>query len=536
MLILSSLTQALLATYKSIESKQLQDESLKLEVSQAVSFFGSLYEKMRNAVEFRESHLLRKTAIERILRRRLMLNQQPHEYTELLIRELMWGKYLTNEAISEKRVKKLTSIIKQYLNLRHRALEQLENTNQMREVSDWIIEVLACKMEHFIEPNDKNLAMVNYIYQWLYPSINIAGANDETRNIQTFLAVHDAYNRTDQPMLTYYFLQQYGEENLFKDFWRTYSMTKLHVTNPIRRKITKYIQKQLAPFLILDSLLSLEETDVQEELLSNNQHNLDSGKLRESILSNEKMLAQIVTKLCKQKYSLVTTRLRRAAVRSIIYLFITKMLIALILEIPVDRLLAGHVEIVPLAINILFPPGLMFLIALFILPPGKANTKRIIRRIIDILTLPAYNAERRSFTQQSRVSKPLLTLIFTAIYSITFFLVFGLIIWLLARLGFNIGSQIIFLFFLTVVSFFAYRIKQIPNEYVFKEREGILTPAIDFLTLPILTVGKRLSEEVAKLNFITFIFDFILEAPFKAIFELFEEWVGYLRSKREEIT
>ena len=70
---------------------------------------------------------------------------------------------------------------------------------------------------------------------------------------------------------------------------------------------------------------------------------------------------------------------------------------------------------------------------------------------------------------------------------------------------------------------------------MYKERENVVAPIIDFLMVPILSVGKRLSSDLSKINIITFIFDFILEAPFKAIFEVFEEWFGFMKSKREEI-
>jgi hypothetical protein len=53
--------------------------------------------------------------------------------------------------------------------------------------------------------------------------------------------------------------------------------------------------------------------------------------------------------------------------------------------------------------------------------------------------------------------------------------------------------------------------------------------------MPILSVGKFLSRSLSHLNFITFIFDFIIEAPFKMIIEVIEEWISFVRQKRDEI-
>jgi hypothetical protein len=518
MLNLSPLTQKLIDTYKQIETSKAADQSAKLEVSQTVSFLGSVYEKMRNAVEYRESHLIRKATIERILRRRILLNQRAEDFSESLVRELLWGKYLKNDTVSQNTVKETTSATVRYLNLRRQVIIQLENTDQIGEVSDWIIELLACKLELILAPSPRSDAFVRYIFEWIRPIIELKDENRQTSDAIIYLAVQKAFNKADEQLLRCHFITLYGEENLFTDFWKTYKITNTHVRNPLINKVSKFLKKQNAPFLILESLF-----------------NEKSEKSIKEILQDTKELTSKISQICKLKYSQVNKRLHRAAFRSIVYIFLTKMLLAFLLEIPADRFLEGEIDLVPLAINISFPPFLMFIIALLISPPGSKNTKRITEYIKQILSKEHSDSQKRIFEKKAKVGKPLLTFVFTAIYGITFLLIFGLIFFGLTKVGFNFASQLIFIFFLTVVSFFAYRIRQIPREYRLKEKDGILTPIIDFLMLPILSVGKRLSETMGKINIITFVFDFILEAPFKAIFEVFEEWIGFLRKKREEI-
>jgi len=50
-----------------------------------------------------------------------------------------------------------------------------------------------------------------------------------------------------------------------------------------------------------------------------------------------------------------------------------------------------------------------------------------------------------------------------------------------------------------------------------------------------LALGKFFSSGLSKLNFFIFIFDFIIEAPFKLIFEVVEEWIGFVKKRKEEI-
>lgn len=511
------LTQALLSSLKSFEEIK-RDDSPKIEVSETVSFLGALYEKMRNAVEYREGHLVRKAAIERILRRRIVLNQGGAEYIETLVKEMLWGKYLSTGSVTEKTVEEAKKTALRYFELRRTVISQIDNHNQISQVSDWIVQQLACKLEFILSPNPKVEAITNYVYQWLRGNVHIKNESENTKDILIYLAIQEGLNKLDTPLLRYHLIELYGEEKVFTNFWRTYKFINSHVEHPLRNKLVNYVRKQTAPFLILESIiLNNGATEVQ------------------NILTDEKLLTEKITALCTTKYRQVSQRLRRAAVRSIIYLFLTKAIFAILLEVPVDRFLEGKIHVIPLVINTSMPPVLMLLIALFITTPGKDNTKRIIERIKEIITTERPNTDKKQFNANPNVSRPLLTFIFTSIYSLTFILIFGFIIWTLTDLGFNFASQLIFVFFLTVVSFFAYRIRLIPREYVYKEKENILAPIVDFMMVPILSVGKRLSSDLAKINVITFVFDFILEAPFKAVFEVFEEWFGFMKSKREEI-
>ncbi len=92
-----------------------------------------------------------------------------------------------------------------------------------------------------------------------------------------------------------------------------------------------------------------------------------------------------------------------------------------------------------------------------------------------------------------------------------------------------------FIFFVSVVTFFSYRIKQSVNELKLSEKESVFTPLVDFFFMPILSLGKFFSQEISKLNFFIFLFDFIIEAPFKLLFEIIEEWIAFVRKKKEEI-
>ena len=240
--------------------------------------------------------------------------------------------------------------------------------------------------------------------------------------------------------------------------------------------------------------------------------------------------------MCRTKYQAVSARMRVLAVRSFIYIFLTKMIFAIILEYPVSLYLYNEVNKISIIINSVFPPILMLLIVSFFRLPGEDNTKRIYNRLIDIIDKDkSFETQVAIITKKPRPKRPILIFGFTIFYSFTFFITLLIIYQILTMLTFNLISQVIFIFFVSVVTFFSYRIKQIVNEYRLQEKEGILSPIFDFFFMPVLSLGKFFSSGLSKLNFFIVIFDFIIEAPFKFLFEIVEEWISFVRKRKEEI-
>ena len=48
-------------------------------------------------------------------------------------------------------------------------------------------------------------------------------------------------------------------------------------------------------------------------------------------------------------------------------------------------------------------------------------------------------------------------------------------------------------------------------------------------------MGRWLSLNAPKINVFTFILDFIIEAPFKTFVDVMDEWMNFIREKKEEI-
>jgi len=113
---------------------------------------------------------------------------------------------------------------------------------------------------------------------------------------------------------------------------------------------------------------------------------------------------------------------------------------------------------------------------------------------------------------------------------------FGAIIYGLRKIDFSIASMAIFLLFLTMVSFFSLRIMKNARELIIlQKKENFRAVILTFLAIPILRVGRWISLNSSKINIFIFIFDFIIEAPFKMFVRIFEDLIVYIKEKRDEM-
>ncbi len=521
---MSPMVDALLSTFE--EEKVPAKENSVISVSKTVSILARIYEKARNAVEFRAEHLVRRAAIERILKRRIMLNGSSESIAENLVLELLWAKYLDSGLIGDEKVREIHTIIVRYLELKRTSFG---NSSSHGSITwETILGIVSSEIDDTLVSAKKREALTNFFYQAIRPKVIIPDADERYINLQTYIAVERTYAQSDDALLMYELIKliqpswftahskDIGEES--KQLFDTIRLIQAGLKDPIGDSLGRFVKKHTPPFLLIRDFL------------------FHHGAKSREIIENAQEFELKLSELASERYQQIGTKVRRAVIRSIIYIFLTKMVFAFALEAPVDIFITKKVEYLALAINAIFPPILLFLVAGFTTPPGHDNTKRLADRIKSILYhFDSIKDEKDVFIQKPHVKRPVLMGIFSLVYLITFVISFGFISFVLTKLHFNIASQIIFVFFVTLVSFFAYRIKTSASEYEMTDRQGIFSPLMDFFFLPILQVGNWLSREIAKINIFIFFFDFILEAPLKVIFEVVEEWIRFIRTKKEEI-
>ncbi len=526
---LSDVTEKLFQALNKIKGRPPTDEFSKITVSQTVSFLALAYEKVRNAIEYREDHLIRRAAIERILKRRLSLNPEGKNEAENVLRELLWARYFANGSLDEGDIQDIQTIIQKYITIRSRLLRG-RSSKSKGFIADFLIELITAEIEEFLTPaeSQREADFGYYIFQTLKDKVKIEDVKESQKDTFLFIAIEKAYRKSDQAYQRYHLfrlfykpLSQYSEqelETLITKLPDIFKKIDELIANPTVEKLVRFVRKQLPPFLIIFSILRDHKEDPK------------------TLFSDKNKLWAKVEQVARDKYAQVRSRLNVLAFRSLIYIFVTKMVFALILEVPVSQILYNHVNYLAIRINSLAPPIFMLFIILTVSVPGENNTKRLFLRIVDIIDKDSTFEKATAFiTKKVKNKRPILLFGFTILYLSTFIVTLYLIHLILQLVDFNLLSEALFIFFISVVAFFAYRIKQIANMYRLTEKGSFFSPIVDFFFMPILSLGKFFSEGVSKINFFIVIFDFIIEAPFKLIIEVIEEWITFVRQKKEEI-
>ncbi len=528
---LSEYTKALISSLRRIKEKKVGSEYNVIEISPTASFFGLLYEKVRNAIDYREENLIRRAAIERILKRRLLLNPTGKGEAENLLRELLWARYFSPGSLTIEDAQVVQSLIDRYLALIRKVVVGRSQEEKI-VYSEFLLSLLTCEIEEVLAPYEaaQREFFSYFIFQVLKNKVKLEGISDkDEKDLYVFIAVDKGYFKSDLHYLRYHvFRLIYGRiselneellERLVFKFPEIVEFIDNSIKSPYVDKIARFVKREKAAFLILEEIIKRHKSDLEE------------------ILSSRSKLEEVVDRICREKYKISKEKVRSAAVRGFVYVFITKMLLALILEYPLSLYVYGEVDYFAISINSIFPPLLMFAIALFTRTPGSDNTNRIYERIVDLVNEDEeFENQVVLITKKPRKKNPVLLFAFTVFYSLTFVGTFSLIFFILELLRFNFISKIIFVFFISVVSFFGYRIRQIAKEYFLVYKQSIYQPVLDFFFIPILSIGKFLSQEIGRWNILVLVFDFIIEAPFKLVVEVIEEWIKFVRVKKEEIT
>jgi hypothetical protein len=481
------------------ESENIKKESA---TNGFVETLARVYEKARNALEYRADHLVRRAAIERIIKRRLIFDKDPKSVSDHLLMELKWARYLAIVEVNQKLTASLERILAKYIAFLDGTVPQ-----------EWIVKIASAEIEELFNLNTDYNDFTLLAFQVIRQKVKIS---DENIDLLIYFAVDRVYAVSDDEQIAYHILKLAGDSptpEKLKEAWDLFNLAKYHKE---LSRVIKFIRRQMPPLILLRDIYFYSPSEFRK------------------ILSDKETFKKEATDVLENQLTQMSGRISTAGVRSVIYVFLTKMIIAMGLEIPFEIFFFGHISKLPLIVNLVFPPALMWATTLQNHLPNEQEKENLVDRTWFIINnFDEIKNEEDSLGDKVEGRTSPIYIIFSALYIIVFFAIFGFLYFILGKMGFSLASKAVFMFFLTIIAFFAYRISQIAKVYTWKgnqDRPG----ASDIISVPILAIGSRLSRGLSKLNFLAFTFDFILEAPFKIILGFIDSWVQFISIKKEE--
>lgn len=454
----------------------------------AVTRLARIYELARNAMEYRADHLVRRAAIARILRRQLIFNNDSSKLMSDLLQEMRWAGYINELTINNLDKDNFNKILSTYLAI----------WNETKLNKDWLVGLISAHLEDLLSQNTDYAQFTNFAFNIL---------KNDTDELILYVAVDRVYSQSDEAGIAYHLYKLNPNHNIEETFSAYESAFKDKSLNIA----SAWVRKQMGPLVLL------------RDIYFNSPENFPT------LLENQDLFLKEAEKVLIEQMRLTRQRMNTATFRSLLYVFLTKMILGLLIEMPLEIVFRGQVNYLSLAVNLMVPVAIMWVIVANIHLPKKPDQEKLLARLNEIVFSPV------KLTNKWKVANSYKFGLFYVFYVLLFVAVFYFIYWLLSLIGFSFISVLVFLFFLSVVTFFAYRIRQISSVYTYDPRGETSSVGWDVLTLPMVAVGDLVSRGVSQLNFLAFVFDFILEAPFKLILGFMDSWGRFLSSKRDEI-
>ena len=501
-----------------------EEKGCQIGVPSEVGKAAFYYEKIRNAVDYQDEHLLLKNAIARIMRRKLTKKIESDKITEELVCELAWARYIKNDSLSQTKLTKISYLITKYKTI-YKTTRSLKYHRS--QIYDFLIGPISCEIEETIVSHQKEEALVDFAKKVIIKQVQIPSDNVDPRiqDIQLEIAIRRCLLKADTDRIEYRLLQCYFPKwsethtipEIGKNYDWLYDNIQSQLSHPLAEKVNKYIKKNGPPFQVIWGMIK----------------DLKNAKEATELLQDERRVIDRIEGIARNNYTEAKRKVLRGVVRGIAFILLTKLVLALILELPYDLFFVGHINYLALGMNILIPPFLMLIAGIFIKVPGKENTMRLDNATRSVIYSGTLGSPPFSITRKKH-SK--LYFIFDTILGLVSIAILSSLVWLLVSIHFNIVSMLLFFFFLSIVSFLSVRIRGIARELEMKQpEENFWEISIGLLFLPFVRIGHWLSSRFSKYNVLIFILDFMIEAPLKTLIAVAESWIAFVREKREDL-
>ncbi len=537
------LVEKVVSEYKKILERETEGGAL-IEVDEIATKVASFYEKIRGIIDWKEEHLIRRTATDRVLKRRLLggaaslgivLDVKTEKVAEPLVTELIRGGHYLNNKIPKVRLVKVQRVLEKYAYiLKYSPLSKNGSRSGLKKkvnFYNWLLEIAACEIEEILAPPKKQNLMMEFMTKMINRRIVLEPKDlisDEDQMIQVYIAVHKTLYHLDSPIISYHLLKyrfpewfDESEESVRKlsdNIKKIWDGLEKDISHPLGKYFYGVCEKYDTLYLILGDIMDSFEEDPKE--ISKNVFDAEA-------------LEKLVNKFYKKRYSTLKKRLFRMAIYSTLSVLVAGSVSLFIIEVPLAKLLYGEFNGLAIFVDIMLPTLVTFALVAIVRMPKEENLLRVREEMQKMVF-----KQKREDVYEIKVREKK-NLFIQAFVTFLYILGTGGSLWGTYRLfswaGIPITSLYIDTLNVAVLVFAAIIIRGRAKELVIEDKPTVLEFLIDTLSIPIGRIGQWLSNKWKEYNIASVFFTVLIDIPFVTILEFIEGWSTFIKEKKAEI-
>jgi len=511
-----------------------------IRVDEIVSRFARFYETIRKIIDWKDDNVLRRGAIERILKRILfpkltgisVQDIKTEKVAETLTVELIRGGHLPNDAIPIDRINAVSLAMEKYVYfLRHVSNYKRLEVKKRINFTSFVLEIASCEFEEILTNPVKEYGLIETMTDLVEERVSVVPEKDmtpEDKRKFIFIAVCRALYGLDDNFISYQLLQQkYPEwQNPDED-----EVRKIAEELPV---VWKEISEELKSRVIGKFEVIAEQVDTTFVLIGDILEKLkdDPEKIVETIKDKSSFVSEL-KKVYEKRYKTLKTRLFRLAIFSTLSVFLSNWFLFFIVEVPLARLFYDGFSITAAIVDLLLPTAVMFFLVIIIKPPKKDN----LDKVVDLsLSFVYKDVDYRNYRVELKKHRPsLFRLILSALYIYTMLLFFAAIGWIFHTFELPLTSVMLNTFTIALTVFAALTIKNKSKELSVDEQMSVSDFILDIFSVPVAKVGSLFAAKWREYNVIAVLFNFVIETPFAIILNFIQEWREFIKERRAEI-
>ncbi len=528
--------------YQSLKPK---GEVSYIHVDEIASKVAVFYENLLRVINWKEEQLVRRTAIERKLKRRLITeisgfgiiatNLNPNKIAHALVLESIRGGHLPNNQIPQSKLKDVENILDKYIYI----LKNLSNA-QERASSDvklkvqfynWLLEIAACEIEETLAPPLRENALINSMARTLEERIRVrpqGSIGDSEKRVQIYITVHRTLFHLDDPIISYRLLRWQHPDwvNMSESAYQQAAKNIIKIRQEIQAQLNcpwsgeffKIGEKYNTLWLILGDILDQFKKNPEDIIIK---------------FSDKEAFNQSIREAYEKRYKTLKSRLLKMGIFSSLSVMIANIFSLLVVEIPVAKILYGGIKPWAMVADIVVPTLIMIGLVSAYKLPGKSNVERLIDEIYQII----YQQQGEEIYEvRIKHSRKIITTIFiTLFYFLGLVISLGAIIWILRAIHLPPTSVAINTLLATIMIFGAMVVRQRAKELAVEDKTTFMEFTIDILSIPVGKLGQWLATKWKKYNIFSVFFTALIDMPFFAIISFIESWSSFLKERKSEI-